>query len=109
MTASRSASETRTAAASPCSLAVTGKGFHPAAPPSTDVLAAEHAQPHRAYVVVHVEVDETDALPGPERQPAVDDGDGCVRRNHGRHDVRTAVTAGAVRVPPPVVRGQQVG
>src|SRR5271165_6117190 len=75
--------------------------------PRPGPASAEERQADPAVRVVHVEVDQGDGLPGAEGQAAADHRDGRVGRHQGRHDVRPAVPAGSVRVPPAIVGGQQ--
>ena len=70
--------------------------------------SAEEGQPDLAVRVVDVEVDQADALPRAEREPAAEHGHRGVRRHERRHHVRAAVPGRAVPVPPAVVGRQQV-
>ena len=54
--------------------------------------AGEEAEADVAVVVVHVEVDQADALPRAEGEPAVQDRHGGVRRDQGGHHVRASVS-----------------
>ena len=68
----------------------------------------QEGQPDLAVRVVDVEVDQADALPGAEREPAPEHGHRGVRRYERRHHVRAAVPGRPVPVPPAVVGRQQV-
>src|SRR5204862_187636 len=57
--------------------------------------------------VVGVEVDQADALPGAEQQPAALDGHGEGRSGEDRQEVVGAVAAAAVAVQPAVVPGKE--
>src|SRR3954452_6307113 len=70
--------------------------------------AGEEGEPHLPVRVVHVEVDQADALPGAEREPAVEHRHRGVRRNQCRHHVGATVARAAVPVPPAVISREQV-
>ena len=80
-----------------------------ALPPRAPRRSGQEVQPDTAIVVVDVEVDQADALPRAEREAPTVDRHARVGRHEARHDVRAAVSRGAVPMSPPVVGGQQVG
>src|SRR6266571_393394 len=66
----------------------------------------DEAQPHCADGIVHVAVDQDDALPRPERRPALHDRDCQRRRDQCRQHVIASVAARPVPVPVAVLGGQ---
>ncbi|MCW2613054.1 MAG: hypothetical protein JWN08_48 [Frankiales bacterium] len=68
----------------------------------------QERQPDLAHVVVDVQVDQRDGLPGPEPQLAPQHRHRGVGRHQRRQDVRAAVAGRAVPVPPPVVGREQL-
>src|SRR6478735_170027 len=70
--------------------------------------ARQEGEAHQPVRVVDVQVDQADALPGAEREPATQHRDRGVRRHQRRHHVRAPVTRRTVPVAPPVVGREQV-
>ena len=66
-------------------------------------LSLPGTQPDLAVRVVDVEVDQADALPGPQHEATFDDRYRRVRRDQRRHHVRPSVAGRAVAVSPAVV------
>src|SRR5680860_409092 len=80
----------------------------PSGPDQRAGSAGQKRQPHLAVVVVDVEVDQADALPGAELQSATDHRDRGVWRDQRGHHVGTPVTGAPVLVSPPAVGRKQL-
>src|SRR3954447_24444292 len=75
---------------------------------TSNFSAVDEAEPDLPGRVVAVGIDQTDRLPGAERDSAAHHGECRVRRDPGRQHVIAPVAAGTVPVPPAVLGRQQL-
>src|SRR4051794_5269484 len=75
---------------------------------TSNFSSAQEAEADLPGRIVAVGIDETDRLPGAQRELAADYGECRVRRDPGRQHVVAAMPTRTVPVPPAVLGGQQV-